>query len=709
MRTVRHYFAIPLILLGGVAYGQAPDLATIANDQLTVGFDKASGGLADVSTPEGSGDLIPIPPTTPLLWELHFHSAQGEELRMDNSQAPAPQVTQTGASLTLEWKDLTLAQEAASLDVTATCELPSEGDTGLLRLRVDNRSARWGLWDISFPVIRGLGEAGTTDVAMSRGTWGRLFQDPTDQIQGEYPSHSLPMQFILLQNEDHGLYLAAQDPEARFKTFAIQVGNEFRVTTRVNDMGVPGSDWTAPYPFALSIYKGSWMDGCKKYRAWVTQNAPWTTKGPLNKRADVPDTIKSICAWLLASGGPDEVAPAVRQFADAIGVPVGVHWYNWHEIPFDTFYPNYFPTKPGFSEAVKDLVSSGVTVMPYINARLWDTANDNFEQARPVSVKNEEGEVTIEEYGSGAKLAVMCPTQALWQEKVEEIIHGLGEECGVNAVYLDQIASAPPRVCFDSSHNHALGSGAWWVDGYRALLTPIKQWCMTEGRSIGLTTENNAEPYMDNVDAHLIWTPRSDDEIPMVTAVYSGYTLYFASNRAFAYGDTSYCLCQARDFVWGTQLGWDGVDILAPEHQEKLNFLSRLARLRAKALDYFVYGELVEVLDPSNEIPMLSGTWNSPGGDGPISLPAVHAARWLAEDGSIAVAIANAETASHEFSFAWTGGDGTSVSPKGWRVERVTADAREELPDQEGNVFTHAVDVPGRDGVIIIFRKKDGA
>ena len=249
MRAVQSYLAIPLLLLGVVAYGQTSDLAIIENELLTVGFDKARGGLADVFTPDESGDFMPTVPTARLLWELHFRSEEGEELRMDNSQAPAPQVTQAGASLTLKWKDLALAHGATALDVTARCELPSAKDTALLRLWVDNRSVRWGLWDILFPVIRGLGEAGTTDVAMGRGTWGRLFEDPRDQIQGDYPSHSLPMQFILLQNVDHGCYLAAQDPEARFKTFAIQVGGEFRVTTRVNEMGIPGNDWAAPYPF----------------------------------------------------------------------------------------------------------------------------------------------------------------------------------------------------------------------------------------------------------------------------------------------------------------------------------------------------------------------------------------------------------------------------------------------------------------------------
>lgn len=696
MRNIRRHLKMGLMLVAAALFAQSAYPATLANDRLSLGFDDGSGGLADLTLPDGAADFVPTPASKPMLWELHFRTADGTELRFDNCHAPAPEITPIAESLTLEWAKLALGEEVGILDVKVTCELPSNSDTALLRISVDNRSARWGLWDIAFPVVQGLGQAGATDVAMGRGTWGRLFKDPAELIQGEYPSHSLPMQFILLQDGEHGLYLAAHDPEAWFKTFAIQTGAEFRVTTRVNDMGVPGNDWTSPYPFALSIYKGSWMEGCKKYRAWVTQNAPWTSKGPLTARKDVPDHIQRVCAWLLASGAPGDVALQVKQFASEIGVPVGVHWYNWHEIPFDTFYPNYFPTKPGFPEAVKELVASGVTVMPYINSRLWDTANENFQLAKPAAMKNEKGEVTIEEYGSGAKLAAMCPTQPLWQEKVAEIIRGLGNDCGVNAVYLDQIASAPPRVCFDATHGHALGSGPWWVGGYRSLLSPIKQWTTTEGRSIALTSENNAEPYMENIDAHLIWTPRSDDEIPMITAVYSGYTLYYASNRAFAYGDVSYCLCQARDFVWGTQLGWDGAEILAPGHREKLEFLKRLARLRAKALDYFVRGELVEVLAFANEIPSLSGTWNTPKGDGPVTLPAVHGARWTGPDGSVLIVIANADTAPHEVTFAWMG--------PGRRVERLGTDGMQTLPGMPESESTYSVEVPARDGILLVVR-----
>jgi hypothetical protein len=297
----------------------------------------------------------------------------------------------------------------------------------------------------------------------------------------------------------------------------------------------------------------------------------------------------------------------------------------------------------------------------------------------------------------------MCPTQKFWQDKVAEIIRRLGEECGVNAVYLDQIASAPPRVCFDKSHGHPLGSGDWWVKGYRDMLTPIKEWCTTGGRQIGLTTENDAEPYMDNLEGLLIWTPRSDDEIPLNTAVYSGYALYFASNRAF-FDDPSYCVCQARDFTWGAQLGWDGGAILEPDHKAKLEFLGRLARMRDRAKDYLVYGELLEVLEPTNDVPYLHGTWNTPDGDAPVKLRAVHAALWRGREGDAAVILANADIQPHEFAFALD----TDKYPAGGQARDVPGVLTLPSSSEQGAVDVRRLDmrvtVNARDAALVVLK-----
>ncbi len=703
MRQLKQNLWLLVFASAVYVYGAENTAQVLSNAHLAMKFCPQTGGIVSIKEPATGHDFLAHTTGQPLLWRLFLHSQSGDEIEINNTQAGSPAFDSSKHSLSIRWKDIDLPEDEDALDILVKCNLKRDDDTALFRIWVSNKSKKYGLWNVQFPAISPVATNESAKIAIGRGTWGMLYDRSEEKITGEYPSHSLPMQFMLVQENSSSLYLAAHDPKAMPKQFELEPGGEFHVTTQAMDMGVAGSDWRAPYPFALGVYHGSWMSGCKKYRTWALDEAPWTHKGPLTKRKDVPEKMKNVCAWLLTGGTSSEVVPAVKQFAEAIGAPVGVHWYNWHQILFDHEYPNYFPTKPGFADGVSELVNEGIVVMPYINARLWDVANDNFKEARPYSTKDENGEVVIETYGKSPDLAPMCPTQEFWQDKVAEIIHRLGDECGVNAVYLDQIASARPRSCFDPSHSHPLGSGSWWVDGYREMLNPIKKWATTKGHSIGLTTENNAEPYMDNLDAHLIWTARSDQEIPINTAVYSGYTLYFASNRAFGHDDVSYCLCQARDFVWGTQLGWDGPGILQPEHKSELDFLSRLARLRAKALDYLVYGELLEVLAPLNDIPSLSGTWNKPGGDGPVTLKAVQAALWRGDDGTIGVLLANADTQAHAYSFHFDSEHHGLGETDAWIISRITSETATELPSQKGRRFTYTIEVPGRDALLLVF------
>jgi hypothetical protein len=89
--------------------------------------------------------------------------------------------------------------------------------------------------------------------------------------------------------------------------------------------------------------------------------------------------MRELCVWAVGGGAPKECVPIVKEFAKFMGVPVGFHWYNWHQIPFDNDYPHYFPTKEGFAEGVRELQQSGVFVMPYINGRLWDTRDKGTE------------------------------------------------------------------------------------------------------------------------------------------------------------------------------------------------------------------------------------------------------------------------------------------------------------------------------------------
>jgi hypothetical protein len=360
---------------------------------------------------------------------------------------------------------------------------------------------------------------------------------------------------------------------------------------------------------------------------------------------------------------------------------MAVHWYNWHQIPFDVNYPEYFPTKDGFAAGVRELVAAGMTVMPYINGRLWDVGGPNFPAAKPAACKQPGGsEVSIEMYGSGAKLAPMCPATPLWQAKVGEIVRRLGEECGVNAVYIDQIGSAAPVLCHDPSHGHPLGGGRHWVEGYRKMLEPIRDFAAARGMT--LTTENDAEPYMDTIDGFLIWLPRSDREIPLMTAVYSGRAVYFSSPSREGMEPDSFVMLQGRDLLWGCQLGWMGFDLLEPGRKEQADYLLACARMRKALPEYLLEGELLGELDLEEAPPPIEGKWGGWTGTAPARLPSVVTAVWRAPDGRVAVLAANLSREERSIVYSF---DGPAWGlPEGKvRLARVRPEGREALGEAD--------------------------
>lgn len=125
----------------------------------------------------------------------------------------------------------------------------------------------------------------------------------------------------------------------------------------------------------------------------------------------------------------------------------------------------------------------GVKVAPYINGRIFDKAtdswkaNDNF--ALKQAAKNNNGFLNItadqlttydESYGSLAQQAVMCPFTAYWQDQIAEVCDKLVNFFGVDAVYIDQVASAGAPRCWDPTHGHEVGGGNYWTEGYYSML-----------------------------------------------------------------------------------------------------------------------------------------------------------------------------------------------------------------------------------------------
>ncbi|HIE51165.1 MAG TPA: hypothetical protein EYP85_05355 [Armatimonadetes bacterium] len=632
-------------------------------EHLTLRFASQREGLGLVSlkhAPSGHEWLYPskAPPT---LWRLVFRArglAKQKELTLDNT-APSErhflrQRTPDTATAELRWRGLSLGEGLGTADVRVTVEVRRGDPVSHWRIFVATHSEEYGLWEVQFPLLTGLSQPGQSEVAVPRSNWGYLYRHLRSAQAGNYPSANWPMQFLLINEGEEGLYLAAHDPRAYPKRFRYQPGGEFAFFVPVPNMGLPGTGYEGDVPIAVGVYAGDWWVGAKMYRRWATTQTPWTRLGPLARRKDYPPQLKHLCLWMLGGGFAREVVPNMRQAQEFFALPLGIHWYNWHQIPFDDHYPEYFPTKPGFAEGVRELAQRGMVVMPYINARLMDSRTETWQRddAFRFCALNEKGEKRIEVYGSKVPLTPMCPATKYWQDKINEIVGRLLRECGVNAVYLDQIAAAGPALCFNPEHGHPLGGGSYWVDGYRELLRRVQEQGAAVSPDVFFTTENNAEPYMDGVDAFLIWNPRHEAEIPLMTAVYSGYTTYFSSPVTRGTGDLSFCMAQGRDFVWGCQLGWMGFDLLRPEHRVKAEYLRTLGQYRAVAAKFLVEGELLGELKPREPVPQVHGRWNKwGGGTWPANLPAVLGTVWRAPEGTIGLVLTNVSDEPQMFTF----------------------------------------------------------
>ena len=244
------------------------------------------------------------------------------------------------------------------------------------------------------------------------------------------------------------------------------------------------------------------------------------------------------------------------------------------------------------------------------------------------------------------RMLIMCPTQKFWHDKILAVVDTLYREHNVNGVYIDQVSAHPAEFCFDKSHGHPLGGGAYWVEGYRRMMSEVKKYAAP--RKLVITSEDTAEPYMDMIDAYLTWGTLGDD-LPMLQMVYSGYTLYFGS-RAESLPDEMFNMVEGRAFLWGHQNGWMTPFYLQPGHEKKAEFMKKIGSYRVSTREYLTYGELVSIVKPANRVPIIQGRYGN-SGELRFDYPEVMGSVWKAEDGRIGVFMVNTRERDNRLDF----------------------------------------------------------
>ncbi len=529
------------------------------------------------------------------------------------------------------------------------------------RVEVTGCPAGWAVRRLTVAPVAAGAFADGVDVLYPKGC-GVVGRDPWGQrlrYRGTYPSGWTTMQVLAVHAGDGGtgLYLAAHDANAWTKDVIAEADATARRVVLGFDVPLPDMHRHRerahlPFPVSWQLCRGDWFDACRIYRRWAAAEASWWPRQGPGGREDSPKWIRELCMWGLIGGGPDHAAKLAREFVRVMDQPCGLHWYSWHRIPFDNDYPHYFPAREGFAEAVRTIQQESAhpaCVMPYINGRLWDTrdrdANDwRFGTlARPAAAKDESGRPYVESYGSKesdgtpVKLAAMCPSTKLWQDRVGGIVLRLMGECGTRAVYIDQVAAAKPRLCFDAAHGHRLGGGGWWVRSYGELLGRLRRE-MPPGRA--LTTECNAEPYIPWFDAYLTWHWQYQGQVPAFPAVYGGTVQMFG--RAYRGGpDAARALRMkaGQQLCYGEQIGWIGADVAKREGDAA--FLRTLGKLRRRLLEHFVAGRMERPPRPRGDVPAVTADWRWHG-VWPVTTPAVLTAAWRRRDtGELALLAVN--------------------------------------------------------------------
>ena len=631
--------------------GEGGRLHMLAGERLIAGIrsDGAGASLVSIYDSETGREYLRAPQA---LWLAAFREGADTSIGAGSSTGFGKvTVRRTKDGAHIRWAESS-DQRLAGVEVSQWLSIEGSRLSSTLEIENPSDCSLLSVTPLTLE-LAGLGDARDDDWVLTPKVSGGLFRDPTRSFpghSGRYPSGWTTFQFGAFYDGDGGIYFACHDPAAWTKEIAMRAeagGINASMAWHAENATLAGNGFKQEGETVVELFDGDWFDAARIYRAWGEGNAEWW---PASVREDTPEWLRDLPLWCIDNGHSKDCVPRIKAFAEYMGVPTAVHWYSWHEIPFDVDYPHYFPVKPGFAEGVAELQAAGVRVMPYINGRLWDTGADDFDDTgSAAAAKRESGENYTEEYGSGAKLAPMCPTTKLWRDTVVGIVTRLcGPEYNVDGVYIDQVAAAAPALCHDAEHGHPLVGGSWWTrEGYWPMLERLQAELHEISPDKMITTECTAEPYAHVFDAYLSWNFWYGDQAPVIAALYGGRLQLFG--RTSEADEQAVRVKTGQALVWGEQLGWYPPNIA--DHALNGPFLRRCARVKYLLRDFLNQGRMEHPPMLRGNIPDVTGKWRG----GEATYPAIQAGAWSARDGRLAVVFANTLDEPREFTWRLDG------------------------------------------------------
>lgn len=643
----------------------------------------------------------------------------------------------------------------AALDVTLTVSL--ESSTSRYAKWQLSFDVIWGvpvgLWEgsISVPLTAGTNDKG---VLFYPGGYGYIMNTKADYKQ-MYPGGQATMQFMALgtSGSTSAAYVAALDSSGAakqvvFKSYTStstntqpKTYNTLGFTIYPQGAGLPIKTFSNTYSVAVGVISGVspergrplWYEAAIIYRGWALAEAQWTKKGPIRTTtaAKLPSWYRSNSVWINShwacldvfnstGGDPDAMMELVPKISARLDEPhLSLHWYEWQQggagpseedrYKFDTHYPDYFPPRKNYKEVTKNLFEDyNVATFPYINGRIYDVNSISYAKEDGLKYCSKKAPTRLvldnnvnmdmesyeETYGNNATFCVANPFTPYWQAKVSDVVDQLVNDWGVSGVYIDQIGSAIPKLCWDKHHHHTLGGGNFWREGYLAMMNEIASVTSkgTEKRRLAdevdkskskskrsevdgsiapMVTEDNAEAYIDMMQGVLTLVafrshPSQSSSYntvlqgnnykilaPAFPVIYGGYYVGFGAEwfRADFEDHDWWCAKLSAGFLSGSQMGWFsliGIDpnpedqcgpmgvgdlILSADSDDLITFMKKLSTMRAQStvLPYIIDGRIARPV-VMNPVPPTRLQKVPSGGRPLLTYDAVSSMTWEAHD-----------------------------------------------------------------------------
>ncbi len=689
-----------VILLAALGFCASASASSVDTPEVILRFDEKQGHLVSLLDKRAGHDHVAAG-APGSLWMLELPEQAGGTLLPEQAQQFECQHDQDDPlRLRLLWSGFH-REAMPTLSVSVRVRFDPTAGAGRFSIRVQGLNGVVPLV-VRFPRLCPITPQESEVLAVpnwmgEKTTQARQLLAPTSgkaqRREFSYPG-ILSLQCLAFYREDGpGLYLAADDIQARSKSFAAFGDGPGGLGLEVCHF--PGADTAAAtayepgYDVLLGLFQGDWMTVAVRYRAWALQQ-PWARESRL-KQGRTPAWVRNTGFWVWNRGQSDDVLPPAAALQDYLGVPVSVFWHWWHGCAYDVNFPEYLPPRDGtdaFREAVRQARQKGLNPIVYMNQRLWGMTAASWvsKEAQRYAVKKSDGAVQSEVYNTFTKspMASMCMGTAFWRNTYAGLSETIYRDLGVSGIYMDQACSS--LICYDPNHGHPPGGGAYWMEGFRALESDIRRRCP----GVALAGEGCGEawlPYLDlmlslQVSQERYATPSQWEPIPFFHAVYHGYTILYGNyasltrppydplwpkdsvpehplqllDERFRY---QFRLEQARSFVWGQQ---PCLSNFRPEHltqrRADLAYIRQLVQLRQAALPYLLYGTFLRpprMNIPEMEIDMSRLSIYAGQQDAVREyrkrVPQYLAGAWRATDGRVAVAVANIADTDHKIHF----------------------------------------------------------